>query len=115
MKKIPIEFRLAVVVAVVFGTIGSLLWINGGWNMGDGYYFGDKVFQFASPLTAYVFQRIVENHGQFSRPDDIWAIPMCDLLLVIQYLVWAGVIYAFRLLIGRLSSRRSNQAQGPTT
>jgi hypothetical protein len=97
MKRLPTEFRAAIVVAIAVCTLGSLLWLNGNAYMGDGYFFGDKVYKLGWPLTEIVFA-FAKHHGPLQKVDDAWAIPTMDLLLTLQMLSWAFLVTLIRRL-----------------
>ena len=98
MKRLPIEFRVAIILGVGLASLGSLLWLNGDSNLGDGYYLGDRVFALGAPLTS-LLRVYVDHFGHLVRSDDIWAIPVLAFLLVMQFAIWAAVVYAVRKLL----------------
>ena len=114
MKRIPVEFRVAAYVAITLGAFASFLWINGDSNMGDGYYFGDKVYALGAPLTSLI-NVFVRHYGELRPGDDVWAVPAMDVLLTLQLFLWALLVFIARRLIAKRSIRRmSNQLPDPT-
>jgi hypothetical protein len=95
MKRIPTEFRVATVAAIVVCSLASFLWMNGDTYMGDGYLFGDKVYALGAPLTSLMWI-FVHHFGPLTTGDNLWAIPAMDILVVLQYAIWALAIFGAR-------------------
>jgi hypothetical protein len=99
MKKIAIEYRVAVGMSAIACLVATLLWLDGHSYFGFGYYVGDKVYKIGSPITAVAMSWYVEHHGILKQEDDYWAIPAMNLLFTSQMLIWASLIYGVRRLI----------------
>ena len=96
---------IAVVSAIPFVALASYSWIRATTDQSfpayEADHFGDMIYLLGSPLTLIVLG-LPYYAGTFLKgSDNWWAIPLTDLLFVLQWVIWSQLI-AVRGSAGRL-------------
>ncbi len=89
------ETVIGILCAVPFVCLASYFWINARNMPGvsfEWYWSGDLIYKFGFPLTAIVLY-FPTYAGRYLTPDDHWwAIPLLNLLFIIQWVLWTHLI-----------------------
>jgi hypothetical protein len=104
MKLNRLSAWIAVVTSLPFVSLASYAWIkaatDGSFPRYEADHFGDLIYTLGSPLTLIVLGPPLFA-GRFLRDsDNWWAIPLIDVLFVLQWVIWSQLI---SLVVNRIS------------
>jgi hypothetical protein len=87
---------IAALGALPFVALATLAWIGGvsssGANSVEAYFLGDVIYLVGSPLTLVVLRFHNLTGHVLTAGDDIWAIPLIDVLFIVQWIFWGQLI-----------------------
>ena len=102
----------SVVLTLPFVICGSFFWISAGSvtdNPGmqlSGYELGDLLYQLGFPLTRFVLDFGKYAGRNLGPSDDLWAVPLVDILFILQWIIWGQLlVFGTRLLRFILTKR----------
>ncbi|HTS16709.1 MAG TPA: hypothetical protein VMP11_03980 [Verrucomicrobiae bacterium] len=79
---------IAILVALPFVVMGSLSW--GG--PGEADFFSDAIYSLGLPLTQIVLGLPARLGRSLTRKDDLWALPLANLLFLVQWILWSQIV-----------------------
>jgi hypothetical protein len=87
---------IAVVAAIPFVALASHAWIKGATDNSfphyEAYHFGDLIYMLGFPLTQVVLGFPHYAGRLLQDSDNWWAIPLIDILFVLQWIIWSQLI-----------------------
>jgi hypothetical protein len=112
--KAATRVRIAIMLlAFLLIAFADYCWIAAGSSGGaaEYYFLGDAIFKLGWPLTQVIFTFPEWAGRQLVVADHFWAIPLADILFIVQWLVGRELIIWFIRLWKRLQQRRASVSQ----
>jgi len=109
MKLVKQAIRFGLMASLPFIVMASLLEILGTFShhamtKDDAYSYGDAIYIYLGyPLPRMVLM-LIAPHG-LRDVDNWWAVPLLDVLFVVQWIIWAYVIVLITTLVQNLRNR----------
>ncbi len=95
--------RFGLVASTPFIVLASLLEILGTFShdamiKDDAYSYGDAIYLYLGYPLPRIILMLVAPHG-LRDIDNWWAVPLLDVLFVVQWIIWAYVIVIITTLV----------------